>query len=201
MKSYNSGPSDKGGKHRINHEIKVPEVRLIDADNKPIGIRSRAEALSIAELRNLDLVEIAPTAKPPVCKLIDYGKFLYEQQKKEKTQKKNQKKPDKVETKEIRFTPNTGDHDFNFKLKHARGFIEDGNKVKASVMFRGRELAHSDIGRDLLLKFIEEMSDIAKVDNPLSNEGRSISVTLSPLKGSKPAKPSRPLKTEQKTKD
>jgi translation initiation factor IF-3 len=83
-------PSDKGAKHRINHEIKVPEVRLIDADNKPIGIRSRAEALSIAELRNLDLVEIAPTAKPPVCKLIDYGKFLYEQQKKEKTQKKNQ---------------------------------------------------------------------------------------------------------------
>lgn len=198
MKSYNSGPSDKGGKHRINHEIKVPEVRLIDADNKPIGIRSRAEALSIAELRNLDLVEIAPTAKPPVCKLIDYGKFLYEQQKKEKTQKKNQQQKS---LKEIRFKWRTAPHDFNFKLKHARGFIEDGNKVKASVMFRGRELAHSDIGRDLLLKFIEEMSDIAKVDNPLSNEGRSISVTLSPLKGSKPAKPSRPLKTEQKTKD
>jgi translation initiation factor IF-3 len=100
--------------------------------------------------------------------------------------------------KEIRFKWRTAPHDFNFKLKHARGFIEDGNKVKASVMFRGRELAHSDIGRDLLLKFIEEMSDIAKVDNPLSNEGRSISVTLSPLKGSRPTKSSRPLKSEQK---
>ena len=190
---------DNESKRRINQEIKVPEVRLIDADNTQLGIRTRTEALRMAELKNLDLVEIAPNAKPPVCKLIDYGKFLYELQKKEKNQKKNQTQQS---LKEIRFKWRTADHDFNFKIKHARAFIEEGSKVKAMVVFRGRELAHTNIGKDLLMKFIEVMSDVAKIDQPLNDEGRSISVILSPLKtkasGSKPAKPKEQKDTKSK---
>ncbi len=196
MKSRNSyfKRNEKQAKHSINYDIKASEVRLINSDNTPIGIRSRSEALSIAELKHLDLVEIAPKANPPVWKLIDYGKFLYEQQKKEKLQKKNQSQ--KV-LKEIRFKSRTATHDFNFKLKHARGFIAEGSKVKAFVMFRGRELAHTDIGKELLVKFVEAMSDIAKIDSPISNEGRNMSVTLSPLKGAS-SKKSKKTSTEDK---
>ncbi len=188
--SKNNEPKDKG-KHRTNYDIRVPEVRLIDVDNSILGIKSRTEALKIAESKNLDLVEIAPKAIPPVCKIVDYGKFLYELQKKEKSQKKTQTQQ---MLKEIRFKSRTASHDFNFKVKHARSFIEEGNKVKASVLFRGREMAHTEIGRELLEKFIEAMSDIAKVDQPLNAEGRNIAVILSPLKTkktvSKAAKPS-----------
>ncbi len=184
MKSRNIAQKthDKENKYRVNQDIKAPEIRLIDVNNTQLGIRTRTEALRMAELKNLDLVEIAPNAKPPVCKIIDYGKFLYELQKKEKTQKKNQI----IQTlKEIRFKWRTADHDFNFKVKHARNFINEGSKVKAIVIFRGRELAHTQIGKDLLLKFIEAMSDIAKIDQPLNEEGRSVSVILSPIKISK----------------
>ena len=184
MKSRNIAQKthDKENKYRVNQDIKAPEIRLIDVNNTQLGIRTRTEALRMAELKNLDLVEIAPNAKPPVCKIIDYGKFLYELQKKEKIQKKNQI----IQTlKEIRFKWRTADHDFNFKVKHARNFINEGSKVKAIVIFRGRELAHTQIGKDLLLKFIEAMSDIAKIDQPLNEEGRSVSVILSPIKISK----------------
>ena len=181
MKSRNIAQKthDKENKYRVNQDIKAPEIRLIDVNNTQLGIRTRTEALRMAELKNLDLVEIAPNAKPPVCKIIDYGKFLYELQKKEKIQKKNQI----IQTlKEIRFKWRTADHDFNFKVKHARNFINEGSKVKAIVIFRGRELAHTQIGKDLLLKFIEARSDIAKIDQPLNEEGRSVSVILSPIK-------------------
>ncbi len=198
MKSRTPFPKkhDKSSKHRVNQDIRVAEVRLIDADNSLIGIVSRNEALRIAEDRQLDLVEVVPTANPPVCKIIDYGKFLYELQKKEKNQKKNQTQQT---LKEIRFKWRTATHDFNFKVKHARTFIEEGNKVKATVIFRGRELAHPDIGRDLLLKFIEATSDVAKIDQPLNSEGRNMAVIISPLKGSKnTVKPVDSIKSEGK---
>lgn len=180
-------------KHRINNEITAKEVRVIDSDGTMLGIMGIRDALKIAEEREIDLVEIAPQANPPVCKLIDYGKFAYELQKKEKQIKKSSAAS---QMKEIRFKSRTAAHDFNFKLKHARAFIEDGNKVKATVIFRGREIAHTDIGKELLEKFIEEMSDIAKVDSPLKFEGKNLSVILSPAK-TKKAKPSK----EQELKD
>jgi len=178
---------DAQKKHRINYEIKVNEVRVIDTDGKMLGIMTRNEALRIAEQREVDVVEIAPQANPPVCKIIDYGKFIYEIQKKEKQQKKNQVTS---QLKEIRFKWRTATHDFNFKVKHARSFIEDGNKVKASVMFRGREITHQEIGKELLMKFIEAMADVAKLDQPLKFEGKNLSVILSPekVKGKSPKK-------------
>jgi translation initiation factor IF-3 len=178
-------------KHRINNEITAKEVRVVDSDGSMLGIMNVKDAIKIAEEREIDLVEIAPQANPPVCKLIDYGKFAYELQKKEKQIKKNSAAS---QMKEIRFKSRTATHDFNFKLKHARSFIEEGNKVKASVIFRGREIAHTDIGKELLEKFIEEMSDIAKVDAPLKFEGKNLSVILSPLK-TKKAKPEKETKS------
>lgn len=190
MKSVNLSNSQTGGprpvnkdnaahKHRINHEIRVPELRVIDSEGKMLGVLTRAEAMKMAEEKEMDLVEIAPQAVPPVCKIIDYGKFLYELQKKEKLQKKNQQQQ---QMKEVRFKWRTATHDFNFKVKHARAFIEDGNKVKASVMFRGREITHQEIGKELLEKFIEAMLDVAKVDQALKFEGKNLSVIMAPDK-------------------
>lgn len=172
-------PREPQRKHRINHEIKVNEVRVIDQEGKMLGVLTRNEALRMAEEREVDLVEIAPQANPPVCRIIDYGKFVYELAKKEKALKKNQAT---TLLKEIRFKWRTATHDFNFKVKHARSFIEEGNKVKASVMFRGREITHQEIGKELLEKFIEAMKDIAKLDQPLKMEGKNLSVILSPEK-------------------
>lgn len=123
-------------------------------------------------------MEIAPQAKPPVCKIIDFGKFRYEQQKREKLQKKNQTVS---VLKEIRFHPNTDVHDFNFKTKHALNFLEEGNKVKATVMFKGREMAYTDQGRELLERFIEQVTENAKVESPIKLEGRNMSVIIVPL--------------------
>lgn len=169
-------------KHRTNDEIREKEVRLIDAEGEMLGIMDSKKALFMAEEAEMDLVEIAPKAKPPVCKIIDYGKFLYEIQKKEKQQRKNQQQS---QMKEVRFKWRTAEHDFNFKTRHARDFIESGNKVKASVMFRGREITHQEIGRELLKKFVEEMKDVAKVDVPIKFEGRNLSVILAPIKSKK----------------
>lgn len=180
--AQNAGPRGKKQstrKHRINDEIRAKEVRLISPDGEMLGLVHPKKALRKAEDYELDLVEIAPQAKPPVCKIIDYGKFQYEQQKKEKAQKKNQQQQ---QLKEIRFKWRTDTHDFNFKTKHARNFLESGNKVKASIMFRGREITHKEIGRELLTKFVEELSDIAKVDSPLKFEGKNLSVIMSPDK-------------------
>jgi len=133
----------------------------------------------------LDLVEIAPQADPPVCKVIDYGKFIYEQQKREKLQKKNQVVS---VVKEIRLHPNTDTHDFDFKARHAVNFIEEGNKVKVSVIFKGRELAYTELGRNLLQKFIERLEDVAKVEQDIRFEGRTMHTILSPQKTKKKKK-------------
>lgn len=125
----------------------------------------------------MDLIEIAPQAKPPVCKILDYGKFVYEQKRKEKLQKKKQST---TVLKEIRLHPNTDTHDFNFKVRHAIQFIKDNNKVKVAVIFKGRELAYKDQGRDLLNKFIEELEDIAKIEQPIKFEGRTMLTILAP---------------------
>ncbi len=136
----------------------------------------------MAAEQELDLVEINPKANPPICKIVDYSKFLYEQKKKQKEQAK---KSAKIEVKELRFTPNTDEHDFTFKLNHARKFLEQGNKVKAYVFFKGRTILFKDRGFELLNKFVEELQDIAKVDNPPKFEGRRLTVILSPLKTKK----------------
>lgn len=147
------------------------------------GIYTIEEALSMAREHQLDLVEIAPEAKPPVCKIVDYGKYRYEQQKKEK---ESRKKALTVSLKEIRFRPHTDTHDFEFKTKHARGFLNDGDKVKAWVQFRGRDIIYQDQGMELLKRFIEELQDVAKVDQPPRMEGRRMTTILAPTKS--PAK-------------
>jgi len=162
-------------KNRVNDEIIAKEVRLIDETGKMIGVVPILQALRIAEEKDLDLVEISPNANPPVCKILDYRKFIYEQQKREKTQRKQQSSQ---EMKELRFTWRTADHDFNFKVRHAREFLEEGNKVKATVMFRGREIAHREVGEELLNKFVESLSDIAKIDTPVKLDGKRMSVIL-----------------------
>lgn len=136
---------------------------------------SPREALRIAESKGLDLVEIVPTAKPPVCKIIDYGKYRYEVQKKEKNQKKKQAV---VEVKEIRFHPNTDEHDFEFKARHCRQFLLDGYKVKATVIYKGREMIYPEKGEELLNRLIEKLSDIVKVESPPKFEGRSMTAIL-----------------------
>ena len=137
------------------------------------------EALKRARDFQMDLVEISPTAKPPVCKIIDYGKYRYEQQKKEKEQRK---KSANVQLKEVRFRPHTDTHDFEFKTRHARGFLSEGNKVKAWVQFRGRDIIYKDQGMDILRRFIEELQDVAKIDQPPRMEGRRMTTILAPNK-------------------
>ncbi|MEW6701780.1 MAG: translation initiation factor IF-3 [Bacteroidota bacterium] len=169
-------------KYRVNQEIRIPEVRLIGPNGEVLGIVSSREAIKRAEEAQMDLVEIAPQATPPVCKIIDYGKFIYEQQKREKLQKKKQQVS---VLKEIRLHPNTDTHDFDFKARHAANFIEEGDKVKVSVIFKGRELAYTEIGEALLKKFIERLADVAKVEQSPKFEGRAIHAILTPQKGKK----------------
>lgn len=163
----------------MNEEIVSEQVRVIDIDGKQLGIMLINDALEIAEERGKDLVEIAPQAAPPVCKIIDYGKFKYEQQKREKLQKKNQTVSI---LKEIRLHPNTDVHDFEFKARHAMNFLEDGNKVKISVMFKGRQMAYKEQGEELLARFVEKVEDISKIESPLKMEGRNMNLILVPLK-------------------
>lgn len=155
---------------------------MIGTNGEQIGIVSLKEALKKAEEAGLDLVEIAPQANPPVCKIIDFGKFAYEIQKREKLQKKNQVVS---VLKEIRLHPNTDTHDFDFKARHAINFIEQGDKVKVSVIFKGRELAFIELGENLLNKFIERLSEVAKVEQEPKFEGRAMHAILAPLKGKK----------------
>jgi translation initiation factor IF-3 len=164
---------------RINHQINAKEVRVVDEEGNMLGVMPPRQGMRLAEERELDLVEIAPKAKPPVCKIIDYGKYQYEQQKKEKHQRKQQQQQ---QMKEIRFKWRTDTHDFNFKTRHAEKFLLDGNKVKASVMFRGREITHKEIGRELLERFVEKLGEIAHVDQMIKSEGKFMSVILSPDK-------------------
>ena len=170
----------KEAEHRINQFIRAQQVRLV-GDNVEVGIYSLQDALRIAQDQQLDLVEISPTVDPPVCKVIDYNKFLYDKKKKEKEMKAKSKVS---EVKEIRFTPNTDDHDFDFKAKHAEGFLKDGNKVKAYVQFKGRAIQFQERGQLLLLKFAERLAEIAILENMPKMEGRRMLAMFAP-KGKK----------------
>ena len=163
--------------HQINEEIRDKEIRLISDEGEQLGIMSAKEALAIAEEQELDLVKISPNAVPPVCKLMDYGKFKFEQTKREKEAKKNQHV---VEIKEIRMSPGIDVGDFNTKLRNAQKFLADGNRVKVTVRFRGREMAHTDIGKNLLVKFAEDCAEIATMDKNPKLEGRNMSMFLAP---------------------
>ena len=174
----------------INEEIQEKEIRLIGSDGEQMGLMSSAEAQKIADEQDLDLVMISPNAKPPVCKIMDYGKYRFEQNKKVKEAKKNQHVMD---VKEIRMSPGIGDNDFNTKLKNGQKFLADGDRVKVSVRFRGREMAHTNIGEKLLRDFAEKCADVANLDKEPKLEGRSMSIFLSP-------KSQNQLKKEQKAK-
>ncbi len=163
----------------INEEIKDKEIRLIGADGEQLGIVSADEALKLADEKNLDLVKIAPQAKPPVCRIMDYGKHKFELAKREKENRKNQKVSN---IKEVRFTPNIDEHDFNTKLNQAMKFLKSGDKVKVSVRFRGREITHSSIGKDLLVRFREGVSEVGVSDKDIKMEGRNMAMVLSPKK-------------------
>ena len=160
----------------INGAIRAKEVQLIGDSGEKLGVLSLRDALNLAVEKKLDLVLVAPQANPPVCKIMNYGKYKFEQTKKEKEAKKKQKI---VEIKEIRITPNIEEHDFNFKAKNARKFIEDGNKLKITVRFRGREVNNATLGEDVLNKFIENLSDIANLDRKPKLEGRNMFIMLS----------------------
>ena len=166
--------------HQLNEDIRDSEIRLIGSTGEQLGIMSAAQAQRIADEQGLDLVKISPQATPPVCKLMDYGKFRFEQGKREKEARKNQHV---VEIKEVRMSPGIDVGDFNTKLKNAQKFITDGNRVKVSVRFRGREMAHTDIGRDLLVRFAEAVAEVANLDKEPKMEGRSMSIFLSPKTG------------------
>lgn len=164
--------------HRINEEIEAPEVRVVGENVKP-GVMSLQDALAKAEELGVDLVEIVPNATPPVCRLVDYQKFLYDQKKK---QKEIRAKAAKISVKEIRFGPQTDEHDFNFKVNHARKFLQENNKVKAYVFFRGRSIMFKEQGELILLKFAVALEDVGKVEVMPSLEGRRLSMLLAPKK-------------------
>ena len=159
----------------INGQIRAREVQLIGDEGEKLGVVSLKEALEVAEEKKLDLVLVAPNSKPPVCKIMNYGKYKFEQAKKEKEAKKKQKT---FELKELRITPNTEEHDFNFKVKNAKKFIEDGCKVKITVRFRGRELNYVKQGETILNKFIEELSDVATPEKKPILEGKNMFIIL-----------------------
>lgn len=161
----------------INEEIRDKELRVINSDGTQLGIMALNNALNLAAEQNLDLVKIAPQAKPPVCKIMDYGKYRFEQAKREKEARKNQKV---IDVKEIRLSLNIDTHDFNTKLSHAKKFIASGNKVKVSIRFRGREMAHPEIGTEIMKRFGDSCEDVANVEKAAMLEGRSMIMFLAP---------------------
>ena len=182
--------------HQINEEILDKEVRLIGSEGEQLGIMSAEDALKIAIEQDLELVKIAPGSNPPVCRVMDYGKFRFEQTKKEKEAKKNQRV---IEIKEIRMSPGIDTNDFNTKLKNAQKFLAEGDRVKVSVRFRGREMAHTDIGAVLLKDFAAKCAEVANLDKAPKLEGRNMSMFLSPKPTTAPKKPAKPKtpKTEE----
>ena len=160
---------------RINEEIRAREVRVVSVDNDQLGIMSVRDALAMAEEQHLDLVEVAPNGKPPVCRIMNYGKYRYEQQKREKEAKKKQKT---FTLKEVKLRPHIEDHDFYVKLKNAAKFLGDGNKVKVTIMFRGRELSHPELGLNVLTRFAGELTDQAVVEKEAKLEGRNMTMIL-----------------------
>ncbi|WP_159518173.1 translation initiation factor IF-3 [Sunxiuqinia indica] len=170
---------DTGPQHNINQRIRAQQVRLVGENIEEQGVYSLSEALKIADSMELDLVEISPNADPPVCKVIDYQKFLYQQKKKQKEMKA---KAVKVVVKEIRFGPNTDDHDFEFKLRHAEKFLKEGAKVKAYVFFKGRSILFKEQGEILLLRFATELEDLGKVEQMPRLEGKRMTMFIAPKK-------------------
>ena len=168
--------------HQLNEDVRDKEIRVIGSDGEQLGIMSPRDALNMAYDQGFDLVKIAPGANPPVCKIMDYGKFRFEQSKKEKEAKKNQHV---TEIKEVRMSPGIDTGDFNVKVKNAQKFLKDGNRVKVTVRFRGREMAHTDIGRDLLVKFAEACTEVSKVEKDAKLDGRHMSMFLGPLPANK----------------
>lgn len=162
---------------RINEEIRAREVRVVSDTNEQLGVMSLRDALAAATERGVDLVEVAPTAKPPVCRMMDYGKYRYEQQKREKEARKKQKV---ITLKEVKLRPNIEDHDFYVKMKNAIRFLADGSKVKVTIMFRGRELSHPELGEELLVRFAEELKDKAAQEKAPKLEGRNMTMMLVP---------------------
>ena len=160
---------------RINDEIRAREVRVVSDTNEQLGIMLLRDALRMASEQQLDLVEVAPTAKPPVCRIMDFGKFKYEQQKRDKEAKKKQKV---FTLKEVKLRPNIEDHDFDVKKKNAQRFLEDGDKVKVTIMFRGRELSHPELGRQILVRMAAELKDIANVERDAKLEGKNMIMIL-----------------------
>ena len=163
---------------RSNNRISSPEVQVIGNDGENLGVISTNEALSMARNQGLDLIEIAPNANPPVCKIMDMGKYKYDQQKKINKAKKKQKK---IDLKEIKLRPVTEVHDYTFKIKNAQKFLSKGDKVKFTIRFKGREMQHTDLGKDLMNKIIEETKDIAKVESKPKFEGRQMVMIIQPL--------------------
>ena len=162
---------------RINEEIRIREVRVADANGEQLGVMLTKDALKLAEDKHLDLVEVAPKARPPVCRIMDFGKFRYEQQKREKEVRKKQKI---ITIKEVKLRPNIEQHDFEVKLKNAQRFIEEGNKVKVTIMFRGRELSHPELGSEILTKLAKALEEIVTVERNAKLEGKNMTMILSP---------------------
>jgi translation initiation factor IF-3 len=164
---------------RVNNQIRISPVRVIDPEGNQVGILPIEKALETAEELGLDLVEVAPMARPPVCRIMDYGKFRYEEQRKAREARKKQHR---VDLKEVKLRPSIEDHDFDFKARHARRFLEEGNKVKVTMMFRGRQMAHPEIGRQVLDRMVAEIADVGKVESAPAMEARSMTMVLAPLK-------------------
>ncbi|MGD9863551.1 MAG: translation initiation factor IF-3 [Pseudodonghicola sp.] len=174
---HNAPPTRDTGP-RINEKIRAPEIRLIGAEGENVGVVTPARALEMAEQAGLDLVEISPNAVPPVCKIMDFGKFKYEQQKRESEARKKQKI---IEVKEIKFRPNTDTHDYEVKMRSVVKFLENGDKVKVTLRFRGREMAHQNLGRELLERVAEDVKELGKVENMPKMEGRQMIMMIGPL--------------------
>jgi translation initiation factor IF-3 len=163
--------------NRVNERIRVPQVRVIGEDGEQVGVLATREALEMARVRGLDLVEVAPNVRPPVCRILDYGKYKYEQNRRARKAKKKQHQ---MQLKEVKMRPKIEEHDYGFKVQHAREFLEDRDKVKLTVMFRGREMAHPELGHRLIQKVIAALDDIALVESSPRSEGRTLTAVLSP---------------------
>ena len=168
---------------RINERIRVPQVRVIAEDGEQLGIMNTREAVQLARGKGLDLVEVAATADPPVCRIIDYGKFTYEQKKKASEAKKKQVV---ITVKEVKFRPGTDDHDYNFKMKHARQWLEEGDKVKATIFFRGREITHRELGAELLGRLEQDLADVGEVEQRPRMEGNQMFLVFAPKRHKSP---------------
>ncbi|MGE4553686.1 MAG: translation initiation factor IF-3 [Desulfovibrionaceae bacterium] len=164
---------------RRNERIRLPQIRVIDEDGTQLGILATQEALAIAHEKGMDLVEVAPNADPPVCRIMDYGKFKYQQQKRQQEAKKNQTV---IQIKEVKFRPKTDEHDYQTKLRHIRKFLENGDRCKVTIFFRGREIVHKDRGATVLDRVVTDVADLGKVEQAPMAEGRTLTMMMTPTK-------------------